>query len=178
MRAAALPVGADGAGFAEVDTFAGTGRAVADAVLPVVVAGLQPARTPSTAMQSSEVDRVDTEFPPGMISKRHSVAAVPRAGGVNEREQRMEQATVRQRRIPPAEVGQMIGRARMRAGLRGPECAREVGISRPFMFRLETGQRCPSVDVAERLADVLKLTAEERPELMAAAVSRADRRAA
>lgn len=82
------------------------------------------------------------------------------------------------RRVPPQGLGPMLNEARLRKNLRGPECARRVGISRPYMFRLETGQRCPSVDVAERLAEVLELTADERAELMAAAVVSPDHDAA
>ncbi|MHA6762063.1 helix-turn-helix domain-containing protein [Streptacidiphilus sp. PAMC 29251] len=80
--------------------------------------------------------------------------------------------TIRQRRIPPPELGQMLGRARMRADLRGREAARLVGISRQYLVRLEVGQRSPSVAVAEQLAEVLQLTAHERAALMAAAVAK------
>jgi transcriptional regulator with XRE-family HTH domain len=84
----------------------------------------------------------------------------------------MEQptVTVRQRRVPPTGLGEMLNRVRLRAGLRGTEAARLAGVSRQYLVRLETGQRCPSVDVAERLAEVLGLTGPECAELMAAAV--------
>lgn len=84
----------------------------------------------------------------------------------------------RVRRVPPPGLGPMLNRARMRAGLRGPEAAREIGISRHYMFRLETGARCPSLAVAERMAVVLKLTPGERAELLAAAVVKPDRKTA
>lgn len=82
----------------------------------------------------------------------------------------------RTRRTPPAGLGEMLGRARMRVGLRGTEAARLVGISRQYLVRLESGQRCPSVDVAERLAEVLGLADAERAELMAAAVVKPEAR--
>jgi len=84
----------------------------------------------------------------------------------------MEQQGVRQRRTPPATLGPMLGRARLRTGLRSAEAARLVGISRQYLVRLESGQRCPSVGVAEALAEVLRLDKEDRAELMAAAVTR------
>lgn len=85
---------------------------------------------------------------------------------------------VRERRTPPAGLGPMLNRARLRAGLRGTEAARLVGISRQYLVRLESGQRCPSLEVAERLAEVLALTDGERTELMAAAVVKPGQRAA
>ena len=91
-------------------------------------------------------------------------------GAFDVKEKHMEQQGVRQRRTMPTEVGQMLGRARMRAGLRGTEAARLVGVSRQYLVRLESGQRCPSADVARCLAQVLGLTETERVELMAVAV--------
>ena len=83
--------------------------------------------------------------------------------------------TVRQRRTMPAEVGQMIAAARMRAGYRGDEGARLVGISRSHLVNIEAGRRSPSATVALRLAEVFALTGAELAELMAAAVSDAGR---
>jgi DNA-binding XRE family transcriptional regulator len=92
------------------------------------------------------------------------------AEGVKERDmEQQSEPTVRQRRVPPPELGRMLGEARMRAGLRGTEAARLTGVSRQYLVRLETGQRCPSVEVAERLAVVLRLTGAEAGKLMAAA---------
>lgn len=85
---------------------------------------------------------------------------------------------VRQRRVPPAELGPMLNRARLRAGLRGTEAARLVGISRQYLVRLESGQRCPSVDVAERLVEVLGIDGADRVLLLEAAVKPERRRAA
>jgi DNA-binding XRE family transcriptional regulator len=84
-------------------------------------------------------------------------------------------AVVRQRRTPPPELGPMLAAARVRAGYRGAEAARLVGVSRQYLVRLESGQRCPSVDVAARLVEVLGLTGAERAQLMAVAVVKADR---
>ncbi|WP_034089214.1 helix-turn-helix domain-containing protein [Streptacidiphilus albus] len=83
----------------------------------------------------------------------------------------MEQhTTVRQRRTMPAEVGRMPAEARIRTGLRGNEAARLLGISAGYLVDLQTGRRCPSVTIAERLAEVLALEPEEREQLLAAAV--------
>jgi transcriptional regulator with XRE-family HTH domain len=94
--------------------------------------------------------------------------------GVERKEQDMKQQGIRQRRTMPTEVGQMLGRARMRAGLRGTEAARLLDISRQYLVRLESGQRAPSTDMADRLAVVLGLTEAERAELMAVAVVKPD----
>jgi predicted transcriptional regulator len=72
----------------------------------------------------------------------------------------------------------MLNRARLRAGLRGTEAARLVGISRQYLVRLESGQRCPSVDVAERLVEVLGIDGADRVLLLEAAVKPERRRAA
>lgn len=82
-----------------------------------------------------------------------------------------------ERRVPPPGLGELIRTARMRAGLRGTEGARLAGLSRQYLVRLEVGQRSPSVDVAERVADAFAMTAQERVELMAAAVVKADLKA-
>lgn len=79
--------------------------------------------------------------------------------------------TIRERRIPPAEVGPMIAAARLRAGYRGAQCARAVGISRAYLVMLESGQRSPSATVAQSLASALKLTDDERSCLIAASVA-------
>ena len=76
-----------------------------------------------------------------------------------------QQATVRQRRIPPPELGPMIAAARMRSGFRGRECARLAGLNHAYLIQLESGARTPSRTVAEMLAAVLAFTAEERAEL-------------
>jgi transcriptional regulator with XRE-family HTH domain len=89
-----------------------------------------------------------------------------------------DQTVVRERRTPPAGLGRMLNEARLRAGLRGTEAARLTGVSRQYLVRLETGQRCPSVEVAERLAVVLQLTGAEAGKLMAAAAKPGRGRAA
>ena len=86
-----------------------------------------------------------------------------------------QQSFVRQRRTMPAEVGMMLAAARMRAGLRGRECARLVGIASSYIVALETGARCPSVTVAERLAETLHLDTDEHARLLAVAVDDAGR---
>jgi transcriptional regulator with XRE-family HTH domain len=84
----------------------------------------------------------------------------------------------RERQIPPPWLGELIRTARLRAGLRGAEGARLAGLGRQYLVRLECGQRCPSVDAAERLAEAFKMTATERSVLLAAAVTKQDRVAA
>jgi transcriptional regulator with XRE-family HTH domain len=81
----------------------------------------------------------------------------------------------RTRRTPPAGLGELIQRGRLRAGLRGAECARVAGLSRAYLLQLELGRRVPSAYTAERLAQVLALTDGERAELMAAAAGDAGR---
>ena len=87
----------------------------------------------------------------------------------------MEQQGVRQRRTMPAEVGQMLGRARMRAGFRLREAERLLNMKHPYLLRLESGERVPSKTVAERLALLLGLDEDERATLLAAAVDDAGR---
>lgn len=87
----------------------------------------------------------------------------------------MDGDRIRIRRIPPAGLGPMLGEARLRCGFRLREFARMVGLSPSYVVGLEAGLRCPSRSVAERLADALDLTAEERVLLLSAAVSDAGR---
>jgi transcriptional regulator with XRE-family HTH domain len=86
-----------------------------------------------------------------------------------------QQAQVRQRRVPPATLGPMLAAARLRAGLRGRECARLAGVDAGYLVRLESGQRVPSRTVAEILAEVLQLDQAERGQLFAVAVDDAGR---
>lgn len=81
-----------------------------------------------------------------------------------------QRAVVRQRRTMPAEVGQMISAARMRAGLRGREAERLIGISPGYLVNLESGRRAPSRTMVGRLDAVLRFTPEELAELLGAAV--------
>ncbi len=82
----------------------------------------------------------------------------------------MEQQGVRQRRTMPAEVGQMISSARMRAGFRGREAARLIGISPGFLVNLEVGRRVPSRTMVGRLDGVFTFTPEELAGLLTVAV--------
>ncbi|WP_034090157.1 helix-turn-helix domain-containing protein [Streptacidiphilus albus] len=81
-----------------------------------------------------------------------------------------QQATVRQRRTMPAEIGVMLAAARIRCGWRRKEAARILGIAPTFLFNLEAGLRCPSVTSARQLAAGLALSEAERTALLAAAV--------
>ncbi|MEV5611504.1 helix-turn-helix transcriptional regulator [Streptomyces sp. NPDC052225] len=82
---------------------------------------------------------------------------------------------IRVRRTPPKALGPLLRDARQRAGLTQGQTSRDAGIPQPYLSRLEAGQRVPSMAVAERLADVLRLTLPECRTLYAAAVSDAGR---
>jgi transcriptional regulator with XRE-family HTH domain len=84
-------------------------------------------------------------------------------------------AVVRQRRTPPAELGQMLRRARARRGLGQTEAGRLAGLSKGYLCHLENGTRTPSMAVAEVLADVLRLTLTECQQLYGTAVTDAGR---
>jgi transcriptional regulator with XRE-family HTH domain len=83
------------------------------------------------------------------------------AAGVNEQ---------RVRRVPPPGLGDMLNRARLRAGYRLREAERLLGVTHPYLLRLESGERVPSRAVALRLAELLAMDEDERAELLAAAV--------
>lgn len=69
----------------------------------------------------------------------------------------------------------MLRAARERAGLGVRETARKAGLSSGYVADLEAGRRCPSVTVAQRVAEVLDLGEAERAQLLAAAVTAAGR---
>lgn len=77
---------------------------------------------------------------------------------------------LRERRVPPPELGGVLRAARQRAGLGLRELGRLVGLSPGYLVNLEGGLRCPSRTVAVRLADALGLAEGERAVLMGAAV--------
>ncbi|MFJ9903952.1 helix-turn-helix domain-containing protein [Streptomyces sp. NPDC101152] len=77
---------------------------------------------------------------------------------------------IRQRRTPPEGVGPMLRRARDRAGLSQSELAVRVGVRRPYINKLEHSARCPSLLVAQALADVLALDEDETAVLYGCAV--------
>lgn len=83
--------------------------------------------------------------------------------------------TIRQRRTPPDGLGQALRAAREQVGLGLREAARQCGLSAGYLAHLEAGERCPSVAVAERLAEVLQLGATAGALLGAAAVDDAGR---
>ena len=70
------------------------------------------------------------------------------------------------RRCLPPDVGWSLAQARRRLGLSQRAAADRAGISRPFLTRLEAGQRAPSVAVATRLAFVLRLSDRDRGVLL------------
>ena len=73
------------------------------------------------------------------------------------------------RQIPPAELGVVLRAARVRAGRGVRETARLAGVSASYLSALERGLRCPSVPMAEALAQVLPLFDDERRVLLGAA---------
>jgi transcriptional regulator with XRE-family HTH domain len=69
----------------------------------------------------------------------------------------------RREAVTPAEVGLPAGTRRRTPGLRRAELATLAGISVDYLVRLEQGRdRHPSVQVLAALADVLRLSADER----------------
>ncbi|MFE7229868.1 helix-turn-helix domain-containing protein [Streptomyces sp. NPDC057596] len=84
-------------------------------------------------------------------------------------------ALIRVRRTPPQGLGPLLRTARERAGLSQSEVGRRAGIPQGYVWKLETGQRCPSTAVAERLADVLRLKLPECKTLFGCAVDDAGR---
>lgn len=80
-------------------------------------------------------------------------------------------ARIRMRRTPPADLGPMLTAARERAGLTQRRASIAAGLGRSYVCLIEGGHRSPSRVAAQRLADVLQLTEEERGRLYAAAVT-------
>ncbi|MET9762054.1 helix-turn-helix transcriptional regulator [Streptomyces sp. NPDC006372] len=81
----------------------------------------------------------------------------------------------RQRRTPPAGLGEALRQARDEAGLSQGAVAAAVGVRPDYISKLERGERCPSVKVAQALASVLELRAAGSALLSAAAVDDAGR---
>lgn len=84
-------------------------------------------------------------------------------------------AEIRIRRTPPPEFGPALTAARRAAGLSGREAARRIGVGPGYLRNLEAGTRCPSVSVAESIAEALRLDAAARAVILAGAVSDAGR---
>ncbi|MFJ7242365.1 helix-turn-helix domain-containing protein [Streptomyces olivaceus] len=84
-------------------------------------------------------------------------------------------ALIRVRRTPPQGLGPLLQGARERADLSQSETGRRAGVPQSYVWKLEAGLRCPSMLVAERLADVLQLTLPECQTLFGCAVSDAGR---
>lgn len=82
---------------------------------------------------------------------------------------------VRERRMPPPELGSVLRAARERAGLGARETARRAGLSAGYVTNLEKGARRPSRSVALRLADVLDMGEGERAVMLAGSVADAGR---
>ncbi|MEV7054122.1 helix-turn-helix transcriptional regulator [Streptomyces microflavus] len=80
-------------------------------------------------------------------------------------------ARIRIRRTPPADLGPMLTAARERTGLTQRHASIAAGLGRNYCCMIEGGHRVPSRVAAERIADVLQLTDQERAQLYAAAVT-------
>lgn len=80
----------------------------------------------------------------------------------------MAESTVhRERRVPPARLGELLAAARLRKGWRCREAERKLSIAVGYLAKLEMGARCPSPAMAEHLARGLELTNAEREQLAA-----------
>lgn len=77
---------------------------------------------------------------------------------------------VRQRRMPPPELGVTLRAARLRAGLTLKALGEQARVTPSYLCHLESGERCPSRTVAGRLADALGLEGAERAALVDGAV--------
>lgn len=80
-------------------------------------------------------------------------------------------AVVPEQWAPTAGLGPMLATARMRAGLRGREAARLIGILHVHLVQLETGTHRPSAALAALLAETLRLDAAEQAQLFRAAAA-------
>ncbi|MFF3092126.1 helix-turn-helix domain-containing protein [Streptomyces cyaneofuscatus] len=80
-------------------------------------------------------------------------------------------ARIRIRRTPPADLGPMLAAARERTGYTRRRVSIAAGLGRNYFGLIEGGHRTPSRVTAERLAEVLQLTDQERAQLYAAAVT-------
>ncbi|MFJ5155748.1 helix-turn-helix domain-containing protein [Streptomyces sp. NPDC088353] len=85
------------------------------------------------------------------------------------------QTTVRERRVPPAGLGEALRQARENVGLCQREVAAAVAVRPDYVSKLERGERCPSAQVAELLRAVLELSVESAALLSDAAVDDAGR---
>jgi transcriptional regulator with XRE-family HTH domain len=85
------------------------------------------------------------------------------------------QMVIRERRTPPAGLGDALREARRIAGLSQGAVAAAVGVRSDYVSKIERNERCPSVSVAEALAAVLNLSATAAALLKAAAVGDAGR---
>ncbi|MFE7856011.1 multiprotein-bridging factor 1 family protein [Streptomyces sp. NPDC057403] len=85
------------------------------------------------------------------------------------------QTSVRERRTPPVGLGDALRCAREDAGLSQGAVAASIGVRADYISKLERGQRCPSVEVAESLVGILNLSEAGAALLRAAAVEDAGR---
>ncbi|MFF4823124.1 helix-turn-helix domain-containing protein [Streptomyces sp. NPDC001312] len=85
------------------------------------------------------------------------------------------QTTVRERRVPPAGLGEALRQARESAGLSQGDVAAAVGVRPDYVSKLERGLRCPSVSVASALVRMLHPSGQVAEALAVAAVPDAGR---
>lgn len=72
------------------------------------------------------------------------------------------------RHAPPGYLPDLLVKGRRRSGRSQSAAARAAGISGSYLCRLEQGQRCPSITVADALARTLHLTNAEKAAVIAA----------
>lgn len=87
----------------------------------------------------------------------------------------MQSTVVRERRVPPPGLGEALRKAREKAGLSQGAVAAAVEVGHDYVSKMERGERCPSVEVAQVLATVLDLSEAGAALLSAAAVNDAGR---
>ena len=87
----------------------------------------------------------------------------------------MNAPVIRQRRTPPDGFGAALRQAREDAGLSQGAVALAAGVRPDYISKLERGLRCPSAQVADALASVLRLNVVARALLAAASVDDAGR---
>ena len=75
------------------------------------------------------------------------------------------------RRTLPPDLASALWTAREKSGLSNREVAERVGIDPSYLSKLVRGIRCPSQVTAERLIDMLALSAGEQAALRGAAVT-------
>jgi ribosome-binding protein aMBF1 (putative translation factor) len=75
------------------------------------------------------------------------------------------------RRTLPPDLAASLWTARQESGMTNRDAAEQIGVDPSYLSKLVRGNRCPSSLVAERLIDVLAMSAGEAATLRDAAVT-------